>query len=165
MQLAMSAASLSSSSERASRAVVVRTGAYIGAIPLEDVIEIVRPLRVQRVPGAPAYVRGVAVVRGVPVPVVDLAVLLGEPPSHDARWVLLRPTRGQRLVALSVDAMLGLRELSGKAMGEVPPLLGQARGASVTSLGALDRDLLLTLDAARAIPPDVWHALEVAEGQ
>jgi purine-binding chemotaxis protein CheW len=139
---------------------VCRVGARLCGLPLGQVVETMRALPVHPLAGAPAFVAGVAVVRGAAMPVVDAARLLFSAPSAatpDARFVTV--AAGGRVVALQVDAVLGLRQLSKGAVAELPPLFGQ-RGDAVAALGALDEELLLVLRGARLVPDEVWAAWE-----
>ena len=138
-----------------------RVGTRLCALPLAQVNETMRPMPVEALPGAPGCVVGVSIIRGGPVPVVDLGTLLGADPSRGGRLVTLRV--GDRMVALSVDAVLGVRAIAGESLGDLPPLLRDARGDGVSSIGALDAELLVLLDSARLLPDAVWTALEDAE--
>ena len=93
-----------------------------------------RPLPAAPFPGAPPFVVGVARIRGAAVPVVDVGALLGSPePSQATRFLSLR-LDGRR-VALAVESVLGLRQLTPEAQSELPPLLAQA-GQEVVSATA-----------------------------
>jgi purine-binding chemotaxis protein CheW len=67
---------------------------------------------------------------------------------------------GGKQVALSVEAVLGIRELTSASLQELPALLREASVDVVSALGTLDVQLLLVLEAARMIPPSVWQVLE-----
>ena len=69
---------------------------------------------------------------------------------------------GPRHVALAVDAVLGVRDLSDASLAELPSLLSDARAGGVDSLGALDDRLLLFLDGARLVPESLWEAVDAA---
>jgi len=56
------------------------------ALGILRVKEIIEYDTVTRIPGTPAWVRGVFNLRGSVVPVVDLAVKLGQAPSPLSRW-------------------------------------------------------------------------------
>jgi purine-binding chemotaxis protein CheW len=108
--------------------------------------------------GAPEVVRGLSVIRGVPVPVVDLARLLGGGDySAPTRFVTVRT--GERSVALSVDEVLGIRDMAPAMQTDLPPLLRDARPDVVEAVSTLDGDLLLVLKAARLLPEEVWNLL------
>ncbi len=137
---------------------VCRARARLCALPLEAVVETMRPLPVNELPGAPPFVRGVSLIRGAPVPVVDVGRLLGDAGSAGAtRFVVLR--LGERRVALAVEAVLGLRELPSQQLAELPPLLRDAAEV-VPRVAALDSELLHVLAAARLVPDSVWQAPE-----
>jgi purine-binding chemotaxis protein CheW len=128
-----------------------------------DVSETMRPLPVQKVPGAPAFVGGLAVIRGQPVPVVDLAVLVGAADSGaPGRFVCMRG--GGRPVALAVESVVGIRALDPAQLQEVAPLVGAAVREIVQAVGAIDRELLMVLDAGRIISEGLWQSLELAGG-
>ena len=135
---------------------------YLCALPIEHVIEIMRPLPTERLGDAPEGVRGVAIVRGAPLPVVDVARLLGgempesEAPPATARFVAVRA--GARTAVLAVDEVFGVRSLHPDAAHALPHVLRGATEA-VGALGALDARLLVVLDAMRLVP-DVSFGVE-----
>src|ERR1035437_4647165 len=89
---------------------VIRTGTHICALSLIDVVETMRPRPVEPLAGAPEAERGLSIIRGAPVPVIDLGTLLGDgEDSLPTRFVTVRT--GERKVALSVAAVLGIRDI------------------------------------------------------
>ena len=142
-----------------SAVLLARLGPRLCAFPLTGVIECLRPLPVETLPNAPQSVLGVSVIRGKPVPVVDLRPLLGAPgDTPPGRFVLLR--LGERRVALTVASVLGVRQLDRDAFQDLPPLLQGAGDEVVNALGVRDEQLLFLLQPARAVPDEVWAALE-----
>jgi purine-binding chemotaxis protein CheW len=131
--------------------VVVSVGSYTCAIPLEYVVETMRPLPVEPIVDAPTFVRGLTVVRGVPVPVVDLAMGMGLAPSSATSRFVVLAVNG-RNVALAVDEVVGLRRVASVRVDEMPPLLRHACGEVVAALGVLDAELLFVLEASRMLP-------------
>jgi len=144
-------------------ALLCRARSRLCALPLEHLVESMRPLPVVPLAGVPPFVSGVSIIRGAPVPVMDLGSFLGvaEPPQP-TRFVTLRA--GHRQVALAVEEILGLRGLLPASLDEMPPLLGHASEQAVRAVGTLDAELLLALRTARLVPESVWRALE-AEGR
>jgi purine-binding chemotaxis protein CheW len=139
-------------------ALFVRAGAHMCALALSNIAEIMRPLPIEPLAGAPQVVRGLSIIRGGPVPVVDLGGLLGsQVQGPSTRFVVIRA--GKRLVALSVDAVLGIRELASAQIGAMPPLLRDAHAERVEAIGALDAELFLVLNAAHLVPDEVWQSL------
>jgi purine-binding chemotaxis protein CheW len=133
------------------------------ALPLEHVIETMRPLPLEALGSAPTFVRGVAVIRGTPVPVVDVGALLGTAEGErPARFVTL--SIHGRLIALAVEGVVGVRTLPADVLGALPPLLRGVGSDAVAALGTLDSALLLTLRAARLVPDGDVEAVPPARG-
>lgn len=126
-----------------------RLGAEAYAIDVQYVAEVLpfRPLT--RIPGVPAFVRGIVNVRGLVVAILDLRILLGLPvedPSPQARILLLgSPTVAFGILADQVPGTgsLLLRELQ----PPLPTLRGMraafTRGVTSSGLALLDAPALL----------------------
>jgi len=151
--------------ERAGITVLVfRFGGRIGAVPAELACETMRPLPVENLPAAPSFVPGLALIRGVPTPVVDLAALVGAAERVEpGRFVTVKA--GARQVALAVDSVAGLRTLPRERLAELPALLAEAATGGVAAVGALDGELLAVLDCARLVPDRVWSAVARETGE
>jgi purine-binding chemotaxis protein CheW len=139
---------------------VVRAGDRLAALPLGTVRETMRPLPLQPVGGAPAFVAGMSVLRAEPVPVVILDALLGGGAANGfGRFVSVQAGRGRPFL-LAVDEVIGVRRFATDALEELPPLLGaEARGIA-TAVTLHDERLVTLLDTAHLIPGDVWRSLE-----
>ena len=128
------------------------------SLPLEHVVETMRPLPVQSLAASPPFVSGVAIIRGVAVPVVDVGILLGtDSPPSPTRFVTIRT--GDKQVALAVEEVLGVRELTMASAHELPALLSAAAADVVFAIGTLDTHLLFALQTARIVPDSVWQAI------
>jgi len=138
-----------------------RVHAAVCALPLGQVIETLRPLPLEPLAGAPSFVCGVSVLRGVPVPVVDLGLLLAAEQVRATRFVALRA--GAHTVAVAVEAVLGVRALERGNEGALPPLLRDAASHVIRALRSLDRELLLVLDSGRLVPDELLAGLESPE--
>lgn len=136
---------------------IVQAGLHRCALPLRIVVETLRPLETRPIAHAPFFVTGAAVIRGEPLPVVDLSAFVGRATSRPTRFVVVRawPHR----VALAVDSVVGIRSLPPGALANVPPLLSGARADAVATLGVLDHDLLLSLGTAHLVPNEIWASL------
>ena len=129
---------------------ICRVQTRLCALPLEHVVETLRPLPVEPVAGAPPFVLGLAVIRGAPLPVVDSARLLGADDARAGRFVTVNA--GNRRVALAVDCVLGVRAVAPESLHALPPLLHQADTDVIAAIGLLDAELLLVLRSARLLP-------------
>jgi purine-binding chemotaxis protein CheW len=118
-----------------------------------------RPLPVRPIAGVPAFVQGLAVVRGTAIPVVDAAILFGAPegPSRPTRFITIKT--GNRRIALAVDAVVDLREIPSGVLSSLPPLLRDTHLDAIAAVGTLDAELLLMLRSSRLVSEEVWAAI------
>ena len=139
----------------------LRAGDRHCAVPLVHVAEVMRPLPIEPLAGAPPFVRGLAIVRGSATPVIDLAALLNEEastaPGDTARFVALRV--GERGIVLHVSAVLAIRALASAELEALPALWRGPHPPAVVALAARDRELLMVLEAARLLPDDSIHVV------
>lgn len=115
---------------------------------------------IEAITGAPAFVAGFSIVRGLPIPVVTIDALLGGGKDDYRRLVVLRS--GPRRLGLLVTDVIGVRTLGAEVFSGLPPLLEAGAGA-VDAIGAIDGELATLLDAARLVPDDVFAMLEALE--
>ena len=137
---------------------VCRAGKALCALPVEHVVETMRPLAIESLPDAPACVAGVAIVRGSALPIVEISRLLGEAGRSPDRIVVVRA--GGREVGLAADAVVGLRKLP-RSGTELPPLLAGMAHEVVEGVGALDGDLLFVLKSMSLVSDEVFRAAGV----
>lgn len=128
---------------------VVRVRHRRCALPIEHVIETMRPLPIDPVDRAPIGVLGLSIVRGIPVAVVDPGAWLGGAEGEIARFVTVRI--GARVAALAVQSVEGVSRLRHDEFASLPLALGEA-GAAIDRLATLDSELVLVLRATRLVP-------------
>ena len=141
---------------------VFRAGPLLCALPLDEVIETMRPLETRALAGTPAFVRGITVLRGVPTPVIDVSRLLGGATAQAERYVAVRTERGA--IALATGEILGIRGVEAEPTGGHPALLGGGNTRLVAGVGTLGAEPLLLLQSMRAVPDEVWEAAAAASG-
>ena len=142
---------------RGSRVLIVAVRSGACALALMHVIETMRPLPIEPIACALAFVRGISIIRGAPTPVVDLGALLGTSDGAPGRLVTLR--LGDRQVALAVDAVVGVREYDTLTLQKLPPLLDGASKEIIEAIGTLDEQMLMVLRAGWQLPDAVWQAV------
>lgn len=138
-----------------------RMPACLCALPVGQVIEIMRPLPIEPLSGMPQFIRGLCLVRGSPVPVVDAGLLLSGRETRAGRLVTIALASGT--IALAVEQVIGIRSIDDAALRTLPPLMQNAAGDAVEAIRALDGELLLLLDTARLIPEALLDALSAGE--
>jgi purine-binding chemotaxis protein CheW len=148
--------------DEAVTALVFRAGALLCALPLDEVIETMRPLETRPLAGTPGYVHGISVLRGVPTPVIDVARLLAGVAGEIERYVAVRTERGP--VALATGTVLGIRATDAAPAEAHPALLGGSHRL-VAGVGTLGSEPLLLLQSMRAVPDEVWEAAAAGDGR
>jgi|CXWL01.1.fsa_nt_gi purine-binding chemotaxis protein CheW len=128
---------------------VVDCGRRACAIPLEYVLETMRPLPIEALAGTPPFVLGVALVRGEMLGVVDLAGLLGDVGRETGRFVTIRS--GQQSVAIAVTGIVGISRLDVVEMSALPDLLQSVHADHVAAIAHSEGRLLLVLQASRIV--------------
>ena len=136
------------------------------ALALSDVSELTRACAVQGLPKAPEVVIGVVNLRGQVVPVLDLRRRLGLPEKAlDPSDCFVFARVAERRVALRVDRLLGIEELTITALGEAPNLpegLAYVSGVAAVADGVVFiYDLELFLSGAEVAVLD--RALSLAK--
>lgn len=137
------------SDEPSSTWLLFRVRSRLVGLPLACVVEVLRPLPVDTLPGTPPWVVGMSLLRGAATPVVDAAALLGGPLGPRERLISLK--LAERRVGLLVDQVVGLRELPADLLKDLPLLLQEAGQETVAALGILDEELLLVLGSAQLV--------------
>lgn len=103
------------------RYLLVKAGEDLCLLPLARVRRIVRDLAIVPLPGTAAELQGLAELGGEPLPVLDLALLVGAAPGaappYPVTVLAWAGADGAReLVGLTVDAVLELVELPAEAV-------------------------------------------------
>lgn len=139
-------------------ALICRVRRRLCALPAAQISEIMRALPIERLPGAPPFLLGVAVIRGAPAPVVDLAQLLDERRSKPAYFVTTG--QGARRVALTVDGVIGVRPMPHAPSDGFPSVLESAAAGFVSSVRVLGREALVVLSSGKIVPETAWDLVE-----
>jgi len=141
--------------------VVCSLGEEEYALPIEQVREIVHAVTPRSVASDLPWMRGVISLRGMLVPVYDLATRLGvpeaDPPAPRAKIVIVEPAG--ELAGVLVDDVVEVLTVDDAQIEEVAPPGVDARPAAIAKLG---ERLVLLLDPADLLAPVATD--EVPEG-
>jgi purine-binding chemotaxis protein CheW len=134
-------------------------GSQVCGLPLDHVLETMRPLPVEPLAGMPAFVTGLSLIRGIATPVIDLQTLLrgARDASSPGRLVVI--SASARKSALAVEDVVGIRTLSSGSLEKLPPILRDGLSEHIEAVGRLDSELLLVLNDSRMLPESAWEAL------
>lgn len=138
---------------------VLKARGRLCALPLTHAHATMRPLPVKPFSGGPAFVQGLAIIGGHPVPVVDLGALLGEGgPFNPTRFVTVKVGDG-RLVALAVEGVDGVTDLDTADVAQLPPLLSTVSEQLAQTVSIVDQGFFTVLDATRLMSDELLKAM------
>lgn len=142
--------------------ITFKMGDELFAIDVFQVREVIDLSPIARVPTAPDYLRGVVNVRGKAVPVVDMKLRFGLPPTE--------PTVNTRVLILELDyegeicvvggltdSVHDVIELDASDL-EPPPRMGARwRSEAITGLARRENEFVMLLDVKRTFDLDGLH--------
>jgi chemotaxis signal transduction protein len=126
-------------------AVVIALGARRAAVPVDRVVEVMRPLPLAATDVSGTWCRGSAVVRGRRTRVVPLADVVAGASTRVSRW--LRVTPDGEPAVLECTQVLGVQSWRGADLVALPGLLDGV--ASTVRAEARSTGLFDVLDVAR----------------
>ena len=128
-----------------------RVGQETFGVPIASVQEILRPLPVTPVPGAPPHVEGVINLRGRIVSVVDLRKRCGAPAeSHRRNRIVVAETEGRR-IGLMVDSASEVLRIAENTIEPPASVFGEAEPGFVTGMAKLANRLVILVDLAKLL--------------
>lgn len=136
-----------------------KLGDELFAIDVARVREVLDLSEITRVPTAPPYMRGVVNVRGSAVPVVDLRLKFGLPPTPDTvntRIVVLELELDGELTVVGglADAVHEVLELDRAEIREPPRIAMRWRADMIEGLGKKADQFIIVLDITRVFAAD-----------
>jgi purine-binding chemotaxis protein CheW len=139
--------------------VTLRLGRELCALGLADLQEIVSFERVVHIPGTPPFVLGAANVRGLIVPVIDIASRYGLPSTRQIAesCLVLVPVGSdehEAPVGLLAEAVEGLVHLGPDDLVRTPPFGTGFPGKLVKGMAPVAGGFIPVLDAHCALKPD-----------
>jgi twitching motility protein PilI len=147
--------------------VVFRLGGRTMAVPLAAVSEIARPPKVTRLPHVPAWVLGIANLRGDIVSMLDLEGFLSGKvgkSSHEQRMLALRPAGDEVRTAVLVDSVDGIQAFEDARISRVTRGYDAAVAPYARGLYQVEDDLVVVLDADRLLQSKPMRQFEDGAG-
>jgi purine-binding chemotaxis protein CheW len=131
--------------------ITFRIGDQYYCIDIMSVREIRGWTPATTLPRAPGYVRGVINLRGVVLPIIDLADRLGFPATEPtARHVIIVAQTGKHVVGLLVDAVSDIINMPADKVQPTPDVGSDAARAFVLGVMALE-DRMISLIAPESV--------------
>jgi twitching motility protein PilI len=147
--------------------VVFRLGARAMAIPLGAVSEIARPPKTTRLPHVPAWVIGIANLRGDIVSILDLEGFLSGKTgrsTHEQRMLALRPAGDDVRTAVLVDSVDGIQAFEDARISRVTRGFDAEVAPYARGLYQLEEELVVVLDADRLLQSKPMRQFEDGAG-
>lgn len=123
------------------------------SVNIMSVREIRGWTRATSLPHSPHFMRGVINLRGMVLPVMDLALRLGmDAGEPEARHVVIVVDHDGRVVGLRVDAVSDILTLRQDALQPAPDLASDGADAYVHALTVVDERMVRVLDLDAVLP-------------
>jgi purine-binding chemotaxis protein CheW len=146
-------AELESKANAAREYITFRIGAQYYCIDIMSVREIRGWTPATALPRAPGFVLGVINLRGVVLPIIDLADRLGFAPAEPTpRHVIIVAQTGRQVVGLLVDAVSDIIVVPADKVQPTPDVGSEAARAFVLGVMAID-DRMISLIALESVMP------------
>jgi len=134
------------------------------AMEISYVKEVIQYGELTEVPLMPRFIRGVINLRGAMVPVVDLSVRFGRPPTEVARRscvVILEVPRaeGHVVVGVIVENVSEVLELAPSEIEPAPSFGGEIRSEFLSGVGKIGTRFVILLDVNHVLTTDELTAL------
>jgi purine-binding chemotaxis protein CheW len=134
------------------------------AVSLMKVREIIEYDTVTTVPNTPAWISGVTNLRGRVIPVVDLAIKFGLPPSRITKFscviIVEAVFQGESLtMGVLADSVSQVLDLSADEIEKTPPFGTRVRTEYLLGMGALGKKFCLILDIDKVLSADEMLAV------
>jgi purine-binding chemotaxis protein CheW len=141
--------------------VIFKIGEEEFGVEITRVKEIIRLQPITRIPRTPDFLEGVINLRGKIIPVVDLRRRLGLPPKEpDKKTRIIVIEEEDRMVGFLVDAVTEVLRIPDQTT-ELPPNLKTGIDRSfITSIGILDKRLIILLDLNKVFTLEEEEQLE-----
>jgi purine-binding chemotaxis protein CheW len=136
--------------------VVFKVGTEEYVLPTETVVQIESFTGATLVPGAPRFVAGIVQIRGRVIPVIDMRLRFGQPPSDaslDCRIVVGQ--HGERLVGLKVDSAREVLKIPPSELKPPPRILDDESGGFIKAVAQVGPRLLMLIDFAKVIGEEI----------
>lgn len=132
---------------------------YIGdtmyGLPLTNVLEIINVQPITKVPGTPAYVRGIINLRGGIVPLVDVRLKFGQPErEYDDQTNFIITQMGEMQVGLAVDRVSNVIKAEEVNISSLPEFSTVNTNRYMTSVSRVGDRLVMNLNAETILEGD-----------
>ena len=124
-------------------------------LPLTNVLEIINVQPIAKVPGTPAYVKGVINLRGGIVPLVDMRLKFGQPErEYDDQTNFIITQLGDIQVGLAVDRVSNVVKADPMEISSLPEFSTVNTNHYMTSVSRVGNKLVMNLNCETILEDD-----------
>ncbi|MFV0498313.1 MAG: chemotaxis protein CheW [Candidatus Fimivivens sp.] len=137
-------------------------GKTIYGVALENVLEIIGNQQTTRVPGTPAFVKGIINLRGRILPVIDVRIKMGvEAIEYDERTCIVVIIWNESLVGLIVDRVAEVNDFKNDQIAYIPDFSSVNTNKYLSSICKVGERVVLILDCDKFLADDTYgtHAI------
>lgn len=132
---------------------------YIGdtlyGLPLTNVVEIIGVQPIAKVPGTPAYVKGIINLRGGIVPLVDVRLKFGQlEKEYDEFTNVIITVLGEMTVGLVVDRVANVVRSENVNISSLPEFSTVNNNRYMTSVSKMGNQLIMNLNCETILEDD-----------
>lgn len=122
---------------------------------IASVLEIIRVEAVTRVPGTPSFIEGIINLRGKVVPVMDLGVRFGLPPSSvsDTTRIIIVEAGGVTM-GMIVDSVSEVLRLPASSLEPVPALISAYGNEALKGVALVGDRMVIMLELGKLLYDD-----------
>jgi len=127
----------------------------IYGLPILKVQEIIRLMKITRVPKAPDFVLGVVNLRGKVIPIINMRLKFGLKTAEDTELTCIIVVEVvQKGIAITlgvvVDEVSEVRNLAAEQLSKTPPMGASVDTEFILGLGRLENNVVMLLDIDKA---------------
>ena len=116
------------------------------AIDIHVIKEIIRPLKITSLPGAPGFIEGVVNLRGEVIPVIDMRKRFDLPPREEYQNRLIIVRVEDQWVGIEVDSVSEVIRIPAKDIKPPPKVVGGEGGRYVEGVCKHGDELVILLN-------------------
>ena len=142
-----------SNNGRAREMIAFRIGAQEFCIPVTSIREIRSWTPATPIPHAPGFVLGVVNLRGIVLPIIDLAARIGHRPAEPtARHAIMVAEVGDQVAGLLVDGVSDILTIADEQIQPTPDVASEMAKAFVLGVISLDERMISLISLSSILP-------------
>lgn len=129
-------------------------------VDINLVMGIEREQRIVAVPNSPENIKGIINMRGIIVPVYNLAKKFGFADISDENSQLIITKIGEMMIAVEVEGVEEISEIPSSSISEAPILIKGGKTAYIKEIAKLGNDLIIILDVEELLSEEEQRDME-----